>query len=939
MQVWITEEPLSIRAIGGFSNVGGSSVLAQIDGVRILLDCGIISGAIHNPVPPSLYTIKPDVVLVSHAHIDHVGALPIVIRNNPTTPVFASLPTKRLAEIMLRDCMKLSASRGTPLYTKMEIDRCLELITETSFDTPFRFKDLTITFRKAGHILGAATIIVDGTRRIVYSGDFSTTGTPITPGPTIPNPMEKCDLMFSEVTYGGRKLERREDEEKRMLGKIKWILKEGGRVLIPSFALGRAQEVIGLLVSEMNRESIPRVSIYLDGMVKNITEVYASLADWLPDPATSKILTDWHILKPITTELERISLVFGSEPCIIIASSGMLSGGWSVVYAKDTCSRPDSAICFVGYLDEESPGHKLREMAKGEVRLLDDEVAVKCHVDQFALSAHASHEGIVDLANQYSPTFYVPMHGDQRSRWSVAKEVSNRMHAIPVVPFEEESFDIDVVGRKITPILSDSDGLAAEFLGAKDRRTQTYRDMAIELWEFLETNSVTSYPKIEQTMWSVFKLSVNYASIDPWTTITDRTRFFMACMTLLTDHFPEAAEHFTNRFHRTIPNFLANIVSYGGNRSWLAKLKEVNIESLEEVEALLLQTWKDLGVYPTLSDLFRDCKIRSEWPVNSDVESKFSRIFDEIEPLFSLLAPFPSWLKYLVVDSALVASVDELVIFVLSIVGRKHQLDTSAKQVPDLERIRNNRLFKLSGWKLDASRTTPAILALDGDEQMTGVITRGNFQIWLSKMIEPFKRDIAPGTFFVASDIPRLMSEYGFELNVQRNFIEALHKESGNKILIALSSTANQFEPYMRVQGAVVDFARFKTITRRLSSLWKHKMDARRGDAELGTEVIVSYGWHSNLSPEVRRKALEDAMETYQYSHILHILRMLENYWGKRESYKKYSVVARADREWLEQTYGLRRTAEIEGFNMAVRDFCGLSFNQTQYDRYLALVV
>jgi Cft2 family RNA processing exonuclease len=928
---------IRLHAIGGFSRIGGSSALIQMDNVSILLDCGINSGLARDPVPSFLHKVKPDLVLVSHAHIDHVGALPIVVRNNPGIPVFASAPTKMLAEIMLRDCMKLSSAYGPAIYSDPEIDKAIESITTVPFETIIPFRHLNIKFRKAGHILGASTIILQGNHRMVYTGDFSASGTRITPSPSLPDPPEKCDLMLSEVTYGTRELALREAEEQRMLSKIKWILKEGGRVLIPSFALGRAQEVISLLVTEVNRGTIPKVPVYLDGMVKEITEAYASLSEWLPDRTAAESLTDWRILKPVGSELERIDLLFGSEPCVIIASSGMLSGGWSVLYAKDTCSRSNSAIFFVGYLDEESPGHKLRQMAEGTVRLLDDEVIVKCHIDSFALSAHANHQGILELANRYSPSFYVPVHGDPASRWAVAKEVSLRTKASPVMPFEGEIFAISSLTGKSEPVLSNSDILADQFLRLRDNDGRDPAHISTRLWEFLERNRVTDYSAIEQTLWSIFKLSANFVSTDPWITIKDRARFFLACLRLLSDHFPQRVEVFTKQFHRSVPNFLSNLVVYGGNRSWRDRLASVQIESLEAVQALLIQTWEELGVDPTLSDVYYRCKARCEWPANSEVETKFSTIFEEIEPVFSLLAPLPRWVQYLIIDSTLIAAVDGQIVLVLHIIPRGKE-SSQSKADTDLLRLQDTRLFKLSGWKMDPSRITPSTLVLDAGQHKTGLVTRSTFDEWFSKAIEPFKKDVPPGTFIATSDLPTQMEQYGFDLNIQPNFVEALHRESGSKILVGLASTRNRFEHYRRIRGAVVDFEKFKLITRRLSKLWKHKMDVQRGDAELGTEVIVSYGWHSYLASSERRRALEDAMEVYQYSHIIHILRMLENYWGKRTSLEKYSRVARQDREWLQETYGFKRTAEIEGFNMEVRDFCGLSFARSQYDRYIVLV-
>ncbi len=938
MQTPDSSKPLRLSALGGFSKIGGSSALVQLDGVSILLDCGINSGITQNPVPPALRRAKPDLVLLSHAHIDHVGALPLVSRNCPGVPIYATTPTKKLAEIMLRDCMKLSSMRGPPIYSDVEIETTVKSIIGVEFDKPIKFRNISIVFRKAGHILGAASIVVDGTHRIVYSGDFSSQGTHITPGPSFPDPPEKCDLLFSEVTYGGRKVEAREAEEERMLSEIRKILDGGGRILIPSFALGRAQEVIVLLVAAIRRGSIPGVPIYLDGMVKEITDAYASLSDWLGDPKASELLTDWSVIKPVASEMERIDLLFGNEPCVIIASSGMLSGGWSVVYAKDTCSRKGSGIFFVGYLDEESPGHKLRAMSAGRIQLIDDEVVVKCKVDSFALSAHANHEGILEFARKYRPKFYVPVHGDPGSRWKVSKEVTELTKAVPILPFEEETYAVNTENGKLELILSESDKLANRFLRAKDYTMADSDEISLSLWDFLQENQIDAYDNIEQTVWSIFKLSGNFVTVDPWTTVKDRSRFFKACEKMISDHYPTHADHFIRRFHNTVPNFLANLILYGGNRSWLEHVAPVKVSSLEETEALLVQAWNELEVSPKLSDVYHRCRIRAEWPSDTEVEQKFASIFEITEPILSLLRPLPEWVKCLIVDSTLMGAVDGQVIFALVIAKNGHG-DVEHDLESFLAKLADSQLFKLAGWQLDRTKVVPSVFVIEGGANGEKTVTRENFDEWLSEAIEPFKRDIPAGTFVALSELPQVLAEYGFDVKSNPNFIEVMHRQSGKRILVGVDPSGSRFGHYRSIRGCVVDYEKFKLVARHLSKLWKHKQDVKRGDAELGTDVIVSSGWHSYNPESSRRDSLEDAMEIYEYSHIVHILRMLDNYWGQSATHRKYATVARQDREWLEQTYGYARTAEVEGFNHDVREFCGLSFARTQYDRYLVITL
>jgi Cft2 family RNA processing exonuclease len=926
---------IEFTGFGGISGIGGSSILIRMDGISILLDCGINAGTESGEISKQLKEVRADIILLSHAHIDHIGALPLVAKRNPEALILATEPTKKLAGPMLFDAMRLSSLEGHRLYMEEDIEKAVASIRSIDFNECFAFRGLNIVFRRAGHILGAGMITIEKEFRITYTGDFSAAGTMVTPAPDFANG-STCDMLLCETTYGGKPISSRSQEETRFLSEISQVLQRGGRVLIPSFALGRAQEVIALLVASMSRNELPTVPVYIDGMVKEITEIFAGLSGWLSTPEIAGSLSDWKIIKPVGSMIERLTIVFGSESCVIVASSGMLSGGWSPMYAEDVCKREDSAIFFVGHLDEESPGWKLKEFAEKRVTLAGGEVPVTCTVGKFNLSAHAGHEAIMDFIGRARPRLLMPIHGGPAARWQVSREASKLVGAVPLLPYEEHTLSIDLETQKVVTVLSKGDVLADVFLKSLNYPITGVQDLIGQLGSYIDSNKITEHSDLESILWSIFKLCGNYVSVDPWVTITERANFFSTCKRILFERFPQRAKGFSSSLERSLPAFISNLVMYGANRAWLDQLKPVDVSTLDEVQAMIVSSWTAFDFEEKIGvlDVYHRCKLRVQWPSDETTEAKFDSIFGSSAAARSLLDPLPDWISTILVGDMIAGAYKNQVVVLAMMAGEATNAEALVRT--RMHELQQNRLFQMTGWHIDPTRIRPITIS-DRDPLPIGMIPITQYSNKLFEAIKPFGEKAGGGTLLAFSDLPKALGRLGMTANLGPEFIEATHTKSGTKLLIAVDTTGRRFDRFGTIPGAVMTFEWFKFAIWKLTQYWDHKVAGDRGGLNLATDIITSLGWHSWLPENVRHDALRKAVEVYEFPHVWRELQLLQNFWSKKASHSIYADIAKDDRLWLENKYGGQQALEREVFKHEVRKLTGLQFSSAQYDRYFAL--
>ncbi len=423
-----TEHNVKLDFLGGAMEVGGSAVLVELSGKRILLDSGMRQKAGADPLPDFRRIQERggvDAIIVSHAHIDHTGTLPIISKEYPNARIYATSMTIDLTRILLYDSIKLMnrQEEGIPVYAQRDVEQMLGRMLALRFEQEMEIlPGITLTLYQAGHIAGAACIYLqskDGS--VFYSGDFSTFSQNTIEGLRIPR--LRPDIAVVESTYGDRLHSNRQAEERQLVDAAAECIERQGKMLIPVFALGRAQEVLLILRRAMNRGELPRARIYVDGMVRDMNTAYARNPWFLKKALAKRIEREKDVfysdeIMPVTPKDDREALISAPGPAIFVASSGMLTGGPSMGYARKIAPMENGFIVITGYQDEEAPGRQLLELLEAApdmerfLNLDGTRVPVRCSVRRAGLSAHGDKSEIEGLLEQLSARNVFLVHGD-----------------------------------------------------------------------------------------------------------------------------------------------------------------------------------------------------------------------------------------------------------------------------------------------------------------------------------------------------------------------------------------------------------------------------------------------------------------------------------------------------------------------------------------------
>ncbi|MEO1287898.1 MAG: MBL fold metallo-hydrolase [Chloroflexota bacterium] len=443
---------MKLTFLGGADEVGASCTLIEIAGKKLLVDAGIrispkSNRGIANDQLPDLQAITeiggPDYILVTHAHTDHTGALALVMEQYPYTPVIMTRPTEALTRVLQKDALKIMSSNQEqegelPLFDEISVNRLMDAIQLVEFNQPIKLGEgLQVTYHVAGHIAGAAMLVLESTEgTLVMSGDISRS--PQRTVKSVEVPRIKADALVLESTYGGRLHANRVAEEKRLIQNLKRITERGGKVLIPAFALGRSQELVQIIHAFADELDVP---VYVDGMVRSVCDAYARFADLLPEK-TVRVAGGEHLffrgrVKPVRSRDQRSVVATSFDPVIVIASSGMLTGGASVFYAKHFAPDERNAILLTGYQDEESPGrfmqNIMRKKEQGEtptLRLGNEQVKLRCEIDTYSLSAHGDESELISVAEAFGASQIMLVHGDEGARHSLATGLRQRQKVV-----------------------------------------------------------------------------------------------------------------------------------------------------------------------------------------------------------------------------------------------------------------------------------------------------------------------------------------------------------------------------------------------------------------------------------------------------------------------------------------------------------------------------
>jgi len=421
---------MDIQFLGGAGEVGRSAILVNDS---LLLDYGMKTAT-----PPQfpVDSPDPDAVVVSHGHLDHVGAIPSLLSGDRRPPIHWTPPTRELTLTLARDTLKLHGVSGSGAtggsrrrsrrggtydcpFTETEIKRVTQVSETHGYRETFEAAGHEITFYEAGHIPGSAHVLVDdGETRLLYTGDFHThdhresdapasrtnrRGEPIRGQRLVAGTTARpdADVVLCESTYSDVNHEHRDTIEERFAESVKTTLWEGGTVVVPAFAIGRTQEM--LLICEAH--DIP---CYVDGMGQQVTTMLRRHPAFVRDPdALQRAKSHARFVTGRDGQRKRIA----EQNTVIVTTSGMLSGGPAMTYVPEIRSRPVNKIAFTGYQVEGTPGRELLDTGSAEI---DGRVMpVAAQVERYDFSAHADREGLLSFLDSYRDTPVLVNHGDR----------------------------------------------------------------------------------------------------------------------------------------------------------------------------------------------------------------------------------------------------------------------------------------------------------------------------------------------------------------------------------------------------------------------------------------------------------------------------------------------------------------------------------------------
>ena len=443
---------MKLTFLGGTGTVTGSKYLVETDRERILIDCGLYQGVkqlrLRNrqPLPAELADL--DAIVLTHAHIDHTGYLPALVRDGFEGPIYCTPPTLALCRILLPDSARIHeedaayANRkgfskhkpALPLYTEEDAERALELLEPLDFGEPLALETLTVSIRPAGHILGAGSVEIRGEAgSILFSGDLGRDDDLLMHAPERPG---RPDWLVVESTYGDRNHPEVDpiEEIARVLART---LERGGTLLIPSFAVARAQNISYCLHQIFERDLAPRVPVYLNSpMATRVTALYQRHASYhrLPADLASEVCSLPHFVRSVDESKELTAR--GRFPAVIISASGMATGGRVLHHLESLAPDPRNTILLPGF---QAPGTRGQAIAAGveAVKIHGAYVPIQAEVVQLDfLSAHADQADLlrwVGACEQPPREVYVT-HGESLSSDVLRHEIQERLSFRASVP-------------------------------------------------------------------------------------------------------------------------------------------------------------------------------------------------------------------------------------------------------------------------------------------------------------------------------------------------------------------------------------------------------------------------------------------------------------------------------------------------------------------------
>ena len=436
----VGDEWIRVSSLGGFRQVGRSCVLLQTEESNVLLDAGINPAAEPGSQDNYPYLNAPeldlrdlDAVVLSHAHMDHCGMIPYLYKMGYDGPLYCTKPTRDLMIMLTLDYIGLAHSENNKApYDSSAIKKAVKrTITPDYGEVTDITPDMRLTLKNSGHIIGSALTHIhvgEGLHNLLYTGDYNYDSTEtLRPADT---DFQRVETMITEATYGGRddKQTPREESNKKFLSKVKQTLSKGGKVIVPVFAVGRSQEVLALLADEMDRSYFD-YNVYVDGMINDVNALHTAYPEFLSNKIQNKVHREnspflKENIKSIGSHSERQE-VYEDDACIILTTSGMLTGGPILSYLEHEASDPDNSLIFVGYQAEGTLGREIQS-GKSPVEINGEEVDINLDTSTVSgFSAHSDRQQIINYAKNLrsSPNKVLTNHGERSKCFSLASSL------------------------------------------------------------------------------------------------------------------------------------------------------------------------------------------------------------------------------------------------------------------------------------------------------------------------------------------------------------------------------------------------------------------------------------------------------------------------------------------------------------------------------------
>ncbi|MBA3954272.1 MBL fold metallo-hydrolase [Candidatus Dependentiae bacterium] len=452
---------MKITFLGAVEGVTGSRYLVEHENIKILVDCGMFQGSQEitqsnsDPFPVDPESI--DAVIVTHAHIDHTGYIPVLVKNGFRGKIYCSKGTYALCSLMLVDSGSLQErgaikfnQRGGPdhppavaLYTARDAENALKFFNPVDYDTVIDIgTSLKVTLVRSGHILGSSFVIVsDGKQKLTFSGDL---GRPQQFMLKAPPALKQTDFLVIESTYGDR-LHPQDDPIKIIGDIVNATIAKGGVIIIPCFVIGRTETILYCLHQLKQKNMIPDIPIFLDSPMAihvanfscDFKEEYELSSDLCKDIFT---LATYTLTAEESKKIDRIE-----QPAIIIAGSGMADGGRVLFHLKRFISDAKNTVLFVGFQAEGTTGHAL---VNGEklIKIDDEYYTVQADIRVLdSLSAHADYDEILKWVGHFEnrPKKVFVTHGEKPAAEALKNKIEERFGGTVIVPKYLESFDLD----------------------------------------------------------------------------------------------------------------------------------------------------------------------------------------------------------------------------------------------------------------------------------------------------------------------------------------------------------------------------------------------------------------------------------------------------------------------------------------------------------------